>query len=142
MATARQSNGNAWLSALSSSGNSFANAISTIGKRVADYNNIMAGTDIGAQVGAVVSNNDGNKAASIYQTLDFNKPIDRDYGMQLERQFPFLKGTNSTGTALEWKDKPSKQDTPTSVTTQLTPQNSLATTPALSSRFIPWYDFK
>ena len=108
MATARQSNGNAWMSALSSSGNSFANAISTIGKRVADYNNIMAGTDIGAQVGAVVSNNDGDKAASIYQTLDFNKPIDRDYGMQLERQFPFLKGTNSTGTALEWKDKPSK----------------------------------
>lgn len=132
MATARQSNGNAWMSALSSSGNSFANAISTIGKRVADYNNIMAGTDIGAQVGAVVSNNDGNKAASIYQTLDFNKPIDRDYGMQLERQFPFLKGTNSTGTALEWKDKPSKQDTPTNITTQLTPQNRLATTPAAS----------
>lgn len=141
-ATARQSNGNAWMSALSSSGNSFANAISTIGKRVADYNNIMAGTDIGAQVGAVVSNNDGNKAASIYQNLDFNKPIDRDYGMQLERQFPFLKGTNATGTALEWKDKPSKQDTPTSINTQLTPQNSLGTTPALSYRFIPWYDFK
>ena len=142
MATARQSNGNAWMSALSSSGNSFANAISTIGKRVADYNNIMAGTDIGAQVGAVVQNNDTKRAASIYQTLDFNKPIDRDYGMQLERQFPDLKGTNSTGTALEWKDKPSKQDTPTSVTTQLTPQNSLATTPALSSKLIPWYDFK
>ena len=141
-ATAKQSNGNAWMSALSSSGNSFANAISTIGKRAADYNNIMAGTDIGAQVGAVVSNNDGNKAASIYQNLDFNKPIDRDYGMQLERQFPFLKGTNATGTALEWKDKPSKQDTPTSVTTQLTPQNSLATMPTLSSRLIPWYDFK
>lgn len=135
MATARQSNGNAWMSALSSSGNSFANAISTIGKRVADYNNIMAGTDIGAQVGAVVSNNDGNKAASIYQTLDFNKPIDRDYGMQLERQFPFLKGTNSTGTALEWKDKPSKQDTPTSVNTQLTPQNSLMTMPPYDSRY-------
>ena len=142
MATARQSNGNAWMSALSSSGNSFANAISTIGKRVADYNNIMAGTDIGAQVGAVVQNNDSKRAASIYQNLDFNKPIDRDYGMQLERQFPFLKGTNATGTALEWKDKPSKQDTPTSVTTQLTPQNSLATTPALSSKLIPWYDFK
>lgn len=141
-ATARQSNGNAWMSALSSSGNSFANAISTIGKRVADYNNIMAGTDIGAQVGAVVSNNDGKKAASIYQNLDFNKPIDRDYGMQLERQFPFLKGTNSTGTALEWQDKPSKQETPTSINTQLTPQNSLATTPALSSKLIPWYDFK
>ena len=141
-ATAKQSNGNAWMSALSSSGNSFANAISTIGKRVADYNNIMAGTDIGAQVGAVVSNNDGKKAASIYQNLDFNKPIDRDYGMQLERQFPFLKGTNSTGTALEWKDKPNKQDTPTSVTTQLIPQNSLATMPTLSSRLIPWYDFK
>ena len=135
MATARQSNGNAWMSALSSSGNSFANAISTIGKRVADYNNIMAGTDIGAQVGAVVSNNDGNKAASIYQTLDFNKPIDRDYGMQLERQFPFLKGTNSTGTALEWKDKPSKQDTPTSINTQLTPQNSLATAPPYDIRY-------
>ena len=135
MATARQSNGNAWMSALSSSGNSFANAISTIGKRVADYNNIMAGTDIAAQVGAVVSNNDGNKAASIYQTLDFNKPIDRDYGMQLERQFPFLKGTNSTGTALEWKDKPSKQDTPTSVNTQLTPQNSLITMPPYNSRY-------
>lgn len=135
MATARQSNGNAWMSALSSSGNSFANAISTIGKRVADYNNIMAGTDIGAQVGAVVSNNDGNKAASIYQTLDFNKPIDRDYGMQLERQFPFLKGTNSTGTALEWQDKQSKKDTPTSVTTQLTPQNSLMTMPAYDSRY-------
>ena len=135
MATARQSNGNAWMSALSSSGNSFANAISTIGKRVADYNNIMAGTDIGAQVGAVVSNNDGNKAASIYQTLDFNKPIDRDYGMQLERQFPFLKGTNSTGTALEWKDKPSKQDTPTNVNTQLTPQNSLITMPPYNSRY-------
>lgn len=135
MATARQSNGNAWMSALSSSGNSFANAISTIGKRVADYNNIMAGTDIGAQVGAVVSNNDGNKAASIYQTLDFNKPIDRDYGMQLERQFPFLKGTNATGTALEWKDKPSKQDTPTSVNTQLTPQNSLMTMPPYDSRY-------
>ena len=134
-ATARQSNGNAWMSALSSSGNSFANAISTIGKRVADYNNIMAGTDIGAQVGAVVSNNDGNKAASIYQTLDFNKPIDRDYGMQLERQFPYLKGTNSTGTALEWKDKPSKQDTPTSVNTQLTPLNSLATMPPYDSRY-------
>lgn len=141
-ATARQSNGNAWMSALSSSGNSFANAISTIGKRVADYNNIMAGTDIGAQVGAVVSNNDGKKAASIYKNLDFNKPIDRDYGMQLERQFPFLKGTNSTGTALEWQDKPSKQETPTSINTQLTPQNSLATTPALSSKLIPWYDFK
>lgn len=139
-ATARQSNGNAWMSALSSSGNSFANAISTIGKRVADYNNIMAGTDIGAQVGAVVSNNDGNKAASIYQTLDFNKPIDRDYGMQLERQFPFLKGTNSTGTALEWKDKPSKQDTPTSVNTQLTPQNSLVTTPASSSVPLTYYN--
>ena len=135
MATARQSNGNAWMSVLSSSGNSFANAISTIGKRVADYNNIMAGTDIGAQVGAVVSNNDGNKAASIYQTLDFNKPIDRDYGMQLERQFPFLKGTNSTGTALEWQDKPSKQDTPTSVNTQLTPQNSLMTMPPYNSRY-------
>ena len=135
MATARQSSGNAWMSALSSSGNSFANAISTIGKRVADYNNIMAGTDIGAQVGAVVSNNDGKKAASIYQNLDFNKPIDRDYGMQLERQFPFLKGTNSTGTALEWKDKPSKQDTPTSVTTQLTPQNSLMTMPTYNSRY-------
>lgn len=142
MATARQSNGNAWMSALSSSGNSFANAISTIGKRVADYNNIMAGTDIGAQVGAVVSNNDGNKAASIYQNLDFNKPIDRDYGMQLERQFPFLKGTNSTGTALEWKGKQNTQNTPTSVTTQLTPQNSLATMPVLSSKLIPWYDFK
>ena len=135
MATARQSNGNAWMSALSSSGNSFANAISTIGKRIADYNNIMAGTDIGAQVGAVVSNNDGNKAASIYQTLDFNKPIDRDYGRQLERQFPFLKGTNSTGTALEWKDKPSKQDTPTSVNTQLTPQSSLITMPPYDSRY-------
>ena len=135
MATARQSNGNAWMSALSSSGNSFANAISTIGKRVADYNNIMAGTDIGAQVGAVVSNNDGDKAASIYQTLDFNKPIDRDYGMQLERQFPFLKGTNSTGTALEWQSKPSKQDTPTSVNTQLTPQNSLITMPPYDSRY-------
>ena len=140
MATARQSNGNAWMSALSSSGNSFANAISTIGKRVADYNNIMAGTDIGAQVGAVVSNNDGNKAASIYQTLDFNKPIDRDYGMQLERQFPFLKGTNSTGTALEWKDKPSKQDTPTSINTQLTPQNSLGTTPPTSSVPLTYYN--
>ena len=102
----------------------------------------MAGTDIGAQVGAVVSNNDGNKAASIYQTVDFNKPIDRDYGMQLERQFPYLKGTNSTGTALEWKDKPSKQVTPTSITSQLTPQNRLATTPVLSSKLIPWYDFK
>lgn len=135
MATARQSNGNAWMSALSSSGNSFANAISTIGKRVADYNNIMAGTDIGAQVGAVVSNNDGNKAASIYQNLDFSKPIDRDYGMQLERQFPFLKGTNSTGTALEWKDKPSKQDTPTSINTQLTPQNSLITMPPYDIRY-------
>lgn len=135
LATARQSNANAWMSALSSSGNSFANAISTIGKRVADYNNIMAGTDIGAQVGAVVSNNDGNKAASIYQTLDFNKPIDRDYGMQLERQFPFLKGTNSTGTALEWQDKPSKQDTPTSINTQLTPQNSLTTIPPYNSRY-------
>ena len=135
MATARQSNGNAWMSALSSSGNSFANAISTIGKRVADYNNIMAGADIGAQVGAVVQNNDGNKAASIYQNLDFNKPIDRDYGMQLERQFPFLKGTNSTGTALEWKDKPSKQDNPTSVTTQLTPQSSLTTMPPYDSRY-------
>ena len=134
-ATARQSNGNAWMSALSSSGNSFANAISTIGKRIADYNNIMAGTDIGAQVGAVVSNNDGNKAASIYQTLDFNKPIDRDYGMQLERQFPFLKGTNSTGTALEWKDKPSKQDIPTSINTQLTPQSSLITMPPYNSRY-------
>lgn len=135
MATARQSNGNAWMSALSSTGNSFANAISTIGKRVADYNNIIAGTDISAQVGAVVSNNDGNKAASIYQTLDFNKPIDRDYGMQLERQFPFLKGTNSTGTALEWQDKPSKQDTPTSINTQLTPQNSLTTIPPYNSRY-------
>ena len=135
IATARQSNGNAWMSALSSSGNSFANAISTIGKRVADYNNIMAGTDIGAKVGAVVQNNDGNKAASIYQNLDFNKPIDRDYGMQLERQFPFLKGTNSTGTALEWKDKPSKQDTPTSVNTQLTPQSSLTTIPPYDSRY-------
>lgn len=135
MATARQSNGNAWMSALSSSGNSFANAISTIGKRVADYNNIMAGTDIGAQVGAVVQNNDSKKAASIYQNLDFNKPIDRDYGMQLERQFPFLKGTNSTGTALEWKDKPNKQDTPTSINTQLTPQNSLMTVPAYDSRY-------
>lgn len=141
-ATARQSNGNAWMSALSSSGNSFANAISTIGKRVADYNNIMAGTDIGAQVGAVVQNNDSKRAASIYQNLDFNKPIDRDYGMQLERQFPFLKGTNSTGTALEWQGKQSTQNTPTNVTTQLTPQNSLATTPALSSKLIPWYDFK
>ena len=135
MATARQSNGNAWMSALSSSGNSFANAISTIGKRVADYNNIMAGTDIGAQVGAVVSNNDGNKAASIYQTLDFNKPIDRDYGMQLERQFPFLKGTNSTGTALEWQDKQSKQDTPTSINAQLTPQSSLTNMPPYNSRY-------
>ena len=137
MATARQSNGNAWMSALSSSGNSFANAISTIGKRVADYNNIMAGTDIGAQVGAVVSNNDGDKAASIYQTLDFNKPIDRDYGMQLERQFPFLKGTNSTGTALEWQ---SKQNNPTSVASQLTPQNSLGTTPASSSVPLTYYN--
>lgn len=135
LATARQSNANAWMSALSSSGNSFANAISTIGKRVADYNNIMAGTDIGAQVGAVVQNNDSKKAASIYQNLDFNKPIDRDYGMQLERQFPFLKGTNSTGTALEWKDKPNKQDTPTSINTQLTPQNSLMTVPAYDSRY-------
>ena len=135
MATARQSNGNAWMNALSSSGNSFANAISTIGKRVADYNNIMAGTDIGAQVGAVVQNNDSKRAASIYQTLDFNKPIDRDYGMQLERQFPFLKGTNSTGTALEWKDKPSKQDTPTSINTQLTPQSSLTTMPPYDSRY-------
>ena len=142
MATARQSNGNAWMSALSSSGNSFANAISTIGKRVADYNNIMAGTDIGAQVGAVVQNNDTKRATSIYQTLDFNKPIDRDYGMQLERQFPDLKGTNSTGTALEWQGKQSTQNTPTSVTTQLTPQNSLATMPVLSSKLIPWYDFK
>lgn len=141
-ATAKQSNGNAWMSALSSSGNSFANAISTIGKRVADYNNIMAGTDIGAQVGAVVSNNDGKKAASIYQNLDFNKPIDRDYGMQLERQFPNLKGTNSTGTALNWQSKPSKQEAPTNIVTQLTPQNSLATMPTLSSRLIPWYDFK
>ena len=130
MATARQSNGNAWMSALSSSGNSFANAISTIGKRIADYNNIMAGTDIGAQVGAVVQNNDSKRAASIYQTLDFNKPIDRDYGMQLERQFPSLKGTNSTGTALEWQNK---QSNPSSVVNQLTPQNSLATTPAVSS---------
>lgn len=130
MATARQSNGNAWMSALSSSGNSFANAISTIGKRVADYNNIMAGTDIGAQVGAVVQNNDSKKAASIYQTLDFSKPIDRDYGMQLERQFPSLKGTNSTGIALEWQNK---QSNPSSVVNQLTPQNSLATTPAVSS---------
>lgn len=137
MATARQSNGNAWMSALSSSGNSFANAISTIGKRVADYNNIMAGTDIGAQVGAVVSNNDGNKAASIYQTLDFNKQIDRDYGMQLERQFPFLKGTNSTGTALEWQ---SKQNNPTSVASQLTPQNSLGTTPPSSSVPLTYYN--
>ena len=128
-ATARQSNGNAWMSALSSSGNSFANAISTIGKRVADYNNIMAGTDIGAQVGAVVQNNDSKRAASIYQTLDFSKPIDRDYGMQLERQFPNLKGTNSTGTALEWQNK---QNNPTSVVNQLIPQNSLATTPASS----------
>lgn len=141
-ATAKQSNGNAWMNALSSSGNSFANAISTIGKRVADYNNIMAGTDIGAQVGAVVQTNDSKKAASIYQTLDFSKPIDRDYGMQLERQFPNLKGTNSTGTALNWQSKPSKQETPTNIVTQLTPQNSLATTPALSSRLIPWYDFK
>ena len=137
MATARQSNGNAWMSALSSSGNSFANAISTIGKRVADYNNIMAGTDIGAQVGAVVSNNDGDKAASIYQTLDFNKPIDRDYGMQLERQFPFLKGTNSTGTALEWQ---SKQNNPTSVVSQLTPQNSLGTTSPSSSVPLTYYN--
>ena len=136
IATARQSNGNAWMSALSSSGNSFANAISTIGKRIADYNNIMAGTDIGAQVGAVVQNNDSKLAASIYQTLDFNKPIDRDYGMQLERQFPELKGTNSTGTALNWQSKQSKQVTPTSITSQLTPQNSLATTPALSSQLI------
>lgn len=130
MATARQSNGNAWMSALSSSGNSFANAISTIGKRVADYNNIMAGTDIGAQVGAIVQTNDSKKATSIYQTLDFNKPIDRDYGMQLERQFPSLKGTNSTGIALEWQNK---QSNPSSVVNQLTPQNSLATTPAISS---------
>ena len=142
MATARQSNGNAWMSALSSSGNSFANAISTIGKRVADYNNIMAGTDIGAQVGAVVQNNDSKQAASIYQTLDFSKPIDRDYGMQLERQFPNLKGTNSTGTALNWQSKPSKQEAPTNIVTQLTPQNSLATMPTLSSRLIPWYNFK
>ena len=137
MATARQSNGNAWMSALSSSGNSFANAISTIGKRVADYNNIMAGTDIGAQVGAVVQNNDSKRAASIYQTLDFNKPIDRDYGMQLERQFPFLKGTNSTGTALEWQ---SKQNNPTSVASQLTPQNSLGTTPPSSSVPLTYYN--
>ena len=55
--------------------------------------------------------------------------------MQLERQFPFLKGTNSTGTALEWKDKPSKQDTPTSINTQLTPQNSLMTMPPYDSRY-------
>ena len=128
-ATAKQSNGNAWMSALSSSGNSFANAISTIGKRVADYNNIMAGTDIGAQVGAVVQTNDSKKAASIYQALDFSKPIDRDYGMQLERQFPSLKGTNSTGVALEWQNK---QTNPTSVVNQLTPQNSLATAPAIT----------
>lgn len=140
MATARQSNGNAWMSALSSSGNSFANAISTIGKRVADYNNIMAGTDIGAQVGAVVQTNDSKRAASIYQTLDFNKPIDRDYGMQLERQFPSLKGTNSTGTALDWQNKPSKQDTPTSINTQLTPQNSLGTTPPISSVPLTYYN--
>lgn len=140
MATARQSNGNAWMSALSSSGNSFANAISTIGKRVADYNNIMAGTDIGAQVGAVVQTNDSKRAASIYQTLDFNKPIDRDYGMQLERQFPSIKGTNSTGTALDWQNKPSKQDTPTSINTQLTPQNSLGTTPPISSVPLTYYN--
>ena len=140
MATARQSNGNAWMSALSSTGNSFANAISTIGKRVADYNNIMAGTDIGAQVGAVVQNNDSKRAASIYQTLDFNKPIDRDYGMQLERQFPDLKGTNSTGTALDWQNKLSKQDTPTSINTQLTPQNSLGTTPPISSVPLTYYN--
>lgn len=130
VATAKQSNANAWMSALSSTGTSFANALSTIGKRIGDYNNIMAGTDIGAQVGAVVSNNDSKRAASLYQKLDFSKPIDRDYGMQLERQFPNLKGTNATGVALEWQ---SKQDTPTSVTTQLTPQNSLATTPAYSA---------
>lgn len=136
-ATARQSNGNAWMSALSSSGNSFANAISTIGKRVADYNNIMAGTDIGAQVGAVVSNNDAKRAKSLYQKLDFSKPIDRDYGMQLERQFPNLKGTNTTGIALEWQ---SKQDTPTSVVSQLTPQNSLATTPPISSVPLTYYN--
>ena len=140
MATARQSNGNAWMSALGSSGNSFANAISTIGKRIADYNNIMAGTDIGAQVGAVVQNNDSKRAASIYQTLDFNKPIDRDYGMQLERQFPDLKGTNSTGTALDWQNKSSKQDTPTSINTQLTPQNSLDTTPPISSVPLTYYN--
>lgn len=130
IATAKQSNANAWMSALSSTGNSFANALSTIGKRIGDYNNIMAGTDIGAQVGAVVSNNDSKRAASLYQKLDFSKPIDRDYGMQLERQFPNLKGTNTTGIALEWQ---SKQNTPTSVATQLTPQNSLATTPAYSA---------
>lgn len=130
VATAKQSNANAWMSALSSTGTSFANALSTIGKRIGDYNNIMAGTDIGAQVGAVVSNNDAKRAASLYQKLDFSKPIDRDYGMQLERQFPNLKGTNATGIALEWQ---SKQNTPTSVATQLTPQNSLATTPAYSA---------
>lgn len=130
VATAKQSNANAWMSALSSTGTSFANALSTIGKRIGDYNNIMAGTDIGAQVGAVVSSNDSKRAASLYQKLDFSKPIDRDYGMQLERQFPNLKGTNATGVALEWQ---SKKDTPTSVATQLTPQNSLATTPAYSA---------
>lgn len=130
VATAKQSNANAWMSALSSTGTSFANALSTIGKRIGDYNNIMAGTDIGAQVGAIVSNNDSKRAASLYQKLDFSKPIDRDYGMQLERQFPNLKGTNATGIALEWQ---SKQNTPTSVATQLTPQNSLATTPAYSA---------
>lgn len=130
VATAKQSNANAWMSALSSTGTSFANALSTIGKRIGDYNNIMAGTDIGAQIGAIVSNNDSKRAASLYQKLDFSKPIDRDYGMQLERQFPNLKGTNATGIALEWQ---SKQNTPTSVATQLTPQNSLATTPAYSA---------
>lgn len=135
VATAKQSNANAWMSALSSTGTSFANAVSTIGKRIGDYNNIMAGTDIGAQVGAVVSNNDSKRAASLYQKLDFSKPIDRDYGMQLERQFPFLKGTNNTGTALEWQDKQSKQDTPTSINTQLTPQNSLMTMPPYDSRY-------
>ena len=140
MATARQSNGNALMSALSSTGNSFANAISTIEKRVADYNNIMAGTDIGAQVGAVVQNNDSKLAASIYQTLDFSKPIDRDYGMQLERQFPDLKGTNSTGIALDWQNKQGKQDTPTSINTQLIPQNSLGTTPPISSVPLTYYN--
>lgn len=130
LATAKQSNANAWLTVFDALGHNFANAVSTIGKRIGDYNNIMAGTDIGAQVGAVVSNNDSKRAASLYQKLDFSKPIDRDYGMQLERQFPNLKGTNATGIALEWQ---SKQNTPTSVATQLTPQNSLATTPAYSA---------